>query len=474
VKTSANHLAAWTKKYSQVSESTLALTFAENYGEQWRYNTDEGMWLQWVGTHWARGNTPEFLNALRNFLMIFALAFRQAQRITVSEAVKLQSQRTLAAVERMCRALPSFLARASEFDADPFLLGTPGGTVDLKTGDLWVAEPGDMITMLTKVTPAPRGTPCPEWIAFLMRVMDNDPDLMRTMQQWAGISATGSTRDQRLMFIYGVGRNGKGVYCRVISGLLGAHAAGAPRDLFVEQGNYKRHPTELVRVVMARMVLASEVPEGAAWDVALIKEITGGDDMEVRRMRENLFKIKPSCTITIVGNLKPELKSVDEAVRGRFLVVTFPVFIPEAERIADYEQVLIEKEGPAILRWIIDGAVDRETSGALHVAKVIKKDTEDYFEEENIMVDFIRHNFETPKPGTTVVAKEWRVETVVAYELWRAFCARFGRKAGARNPFTTAMKAAGIKYDRTKGERYFTNIRIRLTPIEDEPEGVTQ
>ena len=311
-------------------------------------------------------------------------------------------------------------------------------------------RPEDYITLLTTVTPAPAGTPCPGWIEFLMRVMDGNVDLMKTMQQWAGISASGTTRDQRLMFIYGSGRNGKGVYCRVIAGLLGEHTAGAPRDLFVEQGGYKQHPTALVNVVQARMVLASEIPEGTSWDVALIKDITGGDAMEIRRMRQDFYKALPHCTVTIMGNLKPELKSVDEAVRGRFLVVTFPVFIPEVERVADLDKVLLAAEGPAILRWIIDGAVEREAEGRLHVAKSIADDTTDYMAEENIMVDFLQTYFE--RPANDALAADpasWRVKTADAYELWRGFCVRFGRKSGARNPFTTAMKTAGIGYERT-------------------------
>lgn len=465
MKLSANNLAAWVRKYTQVSETTLALTFAEHNGDKWRYNTDEGIWLEWVGNHWARAHTPELFDSLRNFLMVFALAFRQAQRISAAEATKLQSQRTLGAIEKLCRNLPSFLARAGSFDGDPFMLGTPDGTVDMRNGTIRKADPGDMITVLTKVAPAPPLLPgqtytdiCPDWIAFLTKVMAGNLDLMRTMQQWAGIGATGTTRDQRLMFIYGSGRNGKGVYCRTIAGLLGDHVVGAPRDLFVEQGNYKRHLAELVRVVQSRMCLASEVPEGAAWDVALIKEITGGDAMEVRRMRENLFKVFPSCTITIIGNLRPELKTVDEAIRGRFLVVTFPVFIPEAERIADYEAKLIEKEGPAILRWIIDGAVDREQAGRLHVAQVIKDDTAEYFADEDIMTEFISTCFTQIGPNDDPLDPKWKVKTADAYEDWKAFCGRFGRKSGARNPFTTAMKAAGIVCTRDANVRYFTGI----------------
>jgi putative DNA primase/helicase len=460
MKISTNKLHAWLRRHQQVSESALAATLAEHAGDKWRYDTDNHVWLQWVDTHWARRQTPELLDKTRMFMVEFTGMLRKIELISNAEAVKFQSQKAISAIERIARSLPSFLVRASIFDADPDALGTKAGTIDLRTGEIRAADPGDHITILTTVVPAPPGTPCPRWQDFLDEVTNGNRDLQRTLQQWAGISASGNTRDQRILFLYGPGRNGKGVFLRTIGGLLGEHAVNAPRDLFM--AGPQQHPTALVDVVAARMVMASEIPEGATWDAALIKDITGGDPIPVRRMRQDFYLIAPRCTVSISGNAKPELKTVDEAVRGRFLVGTFPNVIPAERRIPDFEKVLIESEGPAILRWVIDGAVDRERSGRLHVAKVITVDTEDYFAEENILEDFINAHFERADDAVDEYNRDFWVPTSDAYMLWRGFCGHFGRVPGPRNPFTTAMKNARIGYKRTENGRYFTRIRRKL------------
>ena len=41
----------WLQQHGRVSERALAETFAKDYDARWRYNEDEGYWLQWVGTH---------------------------------------------------------------------------------------------------------------------------------------------------------------------------------------------------------------------------------------------------------------------------------------------------------------------------------------------------------------------------------------------------------------------------------------
>lgn len=457
MKTSANHLAAWVKKYGIVSESTLALTFAENYGDQWSYNTDDGVWLQWIGTHWARRQTPELLDALRHFLMVFALAFRQAQRITPSESTKLQSQRTLAAVEKLCRALPSFLARSSKYDANKFFLGTPDGTVDLCTGEMHKAIPEDYITVITPVAPAPKGTKLgPLFKKFLADVTSNDGDFQKTLQQWFGISAQGTSRDQKVLFLYGDGGNGKGVLLRTVAHLLGDHAVNAPRDMLMI-GKYSQHTTHLINVLKARMAIATEIDDDAVWDTALVKYLTGGDKMQVQRMRQDPYEAEACCSLTISGNRKPALKGIDDAVKRRFMVATFKYKVEKV--IPDLEKIFIEKEGPAILRWIIDGSVARcKSKDGLFVAPIILEDTADYFAEENVMEDFIHTHIEPAPAGADPV---WKVETSKVYAAWKDFCSRFGRSAGARNSFTTAMQAAGIEYHRANDGRYFLNVHLR-------------
>jgi putative DNA primase/helicase len=452
--TTTNAAKLWLKKHGQLNEWSLAETFTQEFESRWRYNADEGYWLQWVGTHWARRQTHQFLHVLGHYTSQIAQMFRLLGDITHSEATKLKSQRTVAALERLCRSMPSFLAQSRLFDANPFLLGTPGGTIDLRTGEMQPASPEDYITTITLVTPAKPGTKLGRLFKkFLADVTSGDADFEKTLQQWFGISAQGTSRDQRVLFLYGAGGNGKGVLLRTVAILLGDHAVNAPRDMLMI-GKYSQHTTHLVDVLNARMAIATEVDDDATWDTALVKDITGGDPMSVQRMRQDPYRITARCSLTISGNRKPALKGIDDAVKRRFMVATFNFKVKKV--IPDLEKLFVSKEGPAILRWIIDGSVQREIEGQLHVAKVIREDTEDYFAEENVLQDFIDTHLEVTADHNQVV------KTADVYSAWKDYCSRSGRSAGARNSFTTAMRAAGIIYRRTKEGRFFLNVRLRL------------
>ena len=64
----------------------------------------------------------------------------------------------------------------------------------------------------------------------------------------------------------------------------------------------------------ARLVTAVETEEGRRWAEAKIKQLTGGDEIAARFMRQDFFEYRPTFKLAIAGNHKPALRSVDEAI----------------------------------------------------------------------------------------------------------------------------------------------------------------
>ena len=140
--------------------------------------------------------------------------------------MKIATAQTVAAIERLARADRRHAATVEQWDADPWLLNTPGGTVDLRTGKLHRHQSGQY---LTKITGASPGNDCPLWRCFLDRVTDGNYELQAFLQRVIGYCLTGSTREHALFFLYGTGANGKSVfyprfpYCWVTTRRLRRH-----------------------------------------------------------------------------------------------------------------------------------------------------------------------------------------------------------------------------------------------------------
>jgi len=111
----------------------------------------------------------------------------------------------------------------NELDSDPWLLGCINGVLDLKTGKLREAKREDFITKMAHVEYDPSAT-CPRWELFLNQIMDGNKDLIAFLQRATGYTLTGLTVEQVLIFLIGLGANGKSVFQQVLQSLLGDYA----------------------------------------------------------------------------------------------------------------------------------------------------------------------------------------------------------------------------------------------------------
>ena len=286
---------------------------------------------------------------------------------------------TVAAVERLAKADRRHAATVDQWDADPWLLGTPGGVVDLKTGTMRHHRPGDYLTKTTAVAP---GGECPLWHSFLATVTQNDADLQTFIKRMAGYALTGSIREHALFFAFGTGANGKGVCINTLTGIMGDYAAVASIDVFT-QSQSDRHPTDLAMLRGARLVTAQETEEGRRWAEARIEAMTGGDPITARLMRQDFFTFAPTFKLLIAGNHRPGLRNVDEAIRRRFNLIPFAVKIPTEKRDHDLPEKL-KAEWPGILKWAIAGCVDWRDHG-LPKAKAVQDATDEYLGAEDAM-----------------------------------------------------------------------------------------
>ena len=203
--------------------------------------------------------------------------------------------------------------------------------------------------------------------------------MIRFLQQWCGYSLTGDTSEHALVFVHGPGGNGKSVFLNVSTGILGDYAATAAMDTFTASKG-DRHPTDLAMLRGARLVTASETEEGRAWAESRIKQLTGGDKITARFMRQDFFTFQPQFKLTIIGNHKPVLHNVDEAARRRFNIVPF-VHRPAAPDMCLEEK--LRAEWPGILRWMIEGCADWQAN-VLVRPQSVREATAAYFADQDL------------------------------------------------------------------------------------------
>jgi P4 family phage/plasmid primase-like protien len=148
-------------------------------------------------------------------------------------------------------------------------------------------------------------------------------------------------------------------------------------------------------------------------------------------MRQDFFTYLPRFKLLILGNHKPVLRGVDEAIRRRLHLIPFMVTIPEAERDPHLPEKL-RAEGPAILRWMLIGCAAWRREGLAPPAKVIAA-TEAYLANEDIIAAWIEERCEVGP---------WRYATLKElYPSWKAWADANGEAAGSRRQLAKALDA---------------------------------
>jgi putative DNA primase/helicase len=426
----------------EFSEETLALRFADRHAWDLRFVAAWNRWLIWNGQCWRFDETRHAFDHSRRVC-------RQAAAECGSPRVAafIASAKTVAAVERLASADRRLAATTDQWDADPWLLNTPDGVLDLRTGKLRPHRAEDHMTRIAAV--GPRGD-CPRFLAFLDRISGRDGDLISYLQRVLGYALTGLTREHALFFAYGTGANGKSVLLSTISGLLGDYHKTAPIEAFVAS-NGDRHPTDLAGLRGARLVTATETEEGRRWAEARIKQLTGGDTVSARFMRQDFFEYRPQFKLVIAGNHKPSLRSVDEAIRRRFHLIPFAVTIPAEERDGDLVEKL-KAEWPGILAWLVEGCLNWQVEG-LRQPQAVLEATEAYLSAEDTIAAWIDDKCER-----SVAA--WESSSAL-FASWSAWANAAGENSGSNKRFAQALETRGFAPIRKMRGRGFEGLRLR-------------
>ncbi|WP_425102486.1 phage/plasmid primase, P4 family [Tropicibacter sp. S64] len=454
-----------------LSHDHLALDLGErSWNASARHVALWGKWLFWTGTHWQRDEKLEHLTRGREFLRSRASELMRWAENRVAEmsargdatgasklmksakeqSRSLRSKATLVAVTDIARANPRSAASHLDFDSDLLLLGTPGGTVDLRTGELRRASREDMISRLTHCAPAAAGTRPKLWLQFLSQIVDGDTEMTAFLQRAAGYALTGSTAEHKLLFLYGSGRNGKSVFLNTLLDIWGDYGRRVPATTFLHSTT-ERHPTDIAGLQGARLAVASELPRGKTWDEAVIKDLTGGDRMSARFMRQDFFEFDPQMTLMIAGNTQPSFRGVDEAIRSRVVLVPFTVTIPAEKRDTALPDKL-RAEAPAILRWCIDGALDWQRQG-LAVPPSIAAASKAYFDEEDTVAQFLED--ETFADPHAIALTE---TLITRFNGWSE---RQGLGSWAKRTLVKELKNRGYTDTKTNGHRGLRGLRLK-------------
>jgi putative DNA primase/helicase len=435
-----------------LSEDACALAFVDGHIDDLRYDHDAGAWFEFDGQRWKQDGTAHAFQHARELVRAAAASKPNNEQKVVGRCA------FAAGVERFAESDQRIAVQSDIWDRDPYLLGTPEGTVELRTGELRPPRSEEYVTRLTAIGPAPEGSACPEFLRFLTEATANDRPLMRFVQSFAGYCLTGETIEHMLLFIFGEGGTGKTTLVKTLLRILGDYAVQAAMETFTSRPT-DRHPEELASLAGARLVVASETEEGRRWSEARVKQLTGGDPIRARFMRQNSFQFQPAFKLLFCGNHAPHLQNLDDAIRRRFNIVPFQTKPKNPDPLLEQK---LEDEWPAILRWAIDGCLMWQRDGLVRPS-VVTAATADYFANQDTFTTWLEERCEIER------GNDWkRVSSAELFANWIGYAKAAGEEPGSRKSFGDRMRRKGFIPEQIKafGGKGFKEIALKQQQTE--------
>ncbi|CAN5598256.1 hypothetical protein BH11PLA2_BH11PLA2_45910 [soil metagenome] len=450
------------------------MAFAREHHTKARYAAEKG-WLSWTGKLWEHDDRGELdmmaKQTAGRLLSKATIAFNNAKskeeqdyaESLIKHALQTQSAGGLKNMLRMAQSEVPIPAKLEDFDRLPsaaFLLNCPNGTLDLRTGTLRDHCREEMLTTIcsTDYDPAAKS---PTWEKFLDAIFAADAELIRWVQRWLGYILSGDTSIHILPVLCGAGSNGKSVFIEVIIAILGRCFAGkmAPNLLLVKRG--EAHPTELADLLGKRLVVMTETAEGARLDESLLKELTGGDRIKARYMRQDFFEFDPTHKVCMVTNHRPKVREGGHGTWRRIKLIPFNVQFwaeGDAEGPAELKadkglKAKLLAEAAGILAWMVHGWLELQAHGMeLGNPDAVKTATREYEEAEDAVGRFIAERLTMDRN-----AEEKTSAVYGAYMKWHAD--EGDDLPLNRTQFGLRIKAKGIR-KRNSGGKFYSGIKL--------------
>ena len=444
----------WTLK----ADLRNARAFADTYRGQLLFVHDRGKWLRWQDERWAWCEKGEEIERAKDVAVFLTTEAAKIAAVDPDRGAKLvretaegHKEPRISAMLKLARSEPGMSAITAELDADPMLLAVANGVVDLRTGLLMSNRPDLLITRYCHAHYVP-GAPAPRWCQFLDEVFDGDTETIGAVQRLVGLTLTGVTREELMIFAVGSGANGKSIFSNLMTRILGDYVVAAPSTLLAARRSDDTGPrSDLAMLAGARLVSINELPGGMTLDETVAKQLAGREPITARFLHREFFTYQPRFTPWVRTNHRPIVKGTDDGIWRRLRIVRFGrTFSPEEQDPSLEEKLWAERAG--ILNWMLEGARLYLRDGLTQSA-AMQREVAQYRAASDVLGDFLAERTEVDP-----TEKELQGRLFCA---WRSWCEGNGYQPGAKATFTERLRERGHGQRKSGALRYYVGLKVK-------------
>lgn len=298
------------------------------------------------------------------------------------------NNRQAEAAIRAVVSIPQVAIDLNILDANPHILGVKNGILELDGENVRLrkARATDYVTLNTGIPwEKPNEYAAGLWRNYLNTFLP-DPELQRAVQVNLGHCLIGGNPEKILIVFKGGTNTGKSTMISVLEMALGDYAGSINPTVFQSH----KFNSVLVDALPKRMVMCSEFEESDNLSAAMIKRITGGNDVITQEVKFSNAKVSgvPQFVAILPTNEAPSIEGADEALKNRLQVIPFDVTPPKIDKQA--ANVVRQMCPTAVLHWLVEGYMEYRRLGFLPRVTAMEEATEEFTAELDEVATFAK------------------------------------------------------------------------------------
>ncbi len=364
--------------------------------------------------------------------------------------IKHRDMRNLSAALKHVKAQVSI--DVNKLDANPYLLNTPAGTLDLRKGlsSLREHRAEDYITKITKASPSDEGMDI--WLDQIDKTFRSNADTIKYVQLVFGEMVFGEVENEHLYIAHGGGRNGKSTICNSCAAILGSYSGLISAEALTQNAKRNVMP-EIAEIKGKRVIIASELEENQSLSTSVIKKLCSTDPIRGEKKYERPFDFLPTHSVLLFTNHLPRVGALDEGTWRRLIVIPFFAKFEGKNDIRNYTKVLKEKAGGAILSWIVEGAkAAYEIGFAIKEPDEVKDAIGKYRQDNDWLAEFIDDYCE--------VGDTFEQPSGAFYDFFSKVYQRYSLRNKDSATFYSALETKGFRRKKTSKGHLIVGVRL--------------
>lgn len=281
---------------------------------------------------------------------------------------------------------------------------------------------------------------CPKWEAFLEKNLEQDPERIKVLQEWAGYCLTPDTGFQKFLVLKGEGANGKSVYCAGLSAIVGLeNCSHIPLEVFGDRFSKTATIGKLINV-------CADVGEMDKAAEGYLKSFTSGDVMHFDRKGISGLDCVPTAKLMLACNNMPRFMDRSTGISRRMIPIPWNVTIGDHERVLNMDKAAWwERSGelPGMFLWAIRGLARLLNQGRFTLSVESMEALEEYQQEMNPARAFLLEYCERSDSSAIKSSK--------LYEIYSVWCQRSNYRPLSEKQFGKEVKRVFPFSIRSKG-----------------------